>query len=117
MSEPAKNGSPEELPEGGFCNDNVVHFVWSDDDPGATVEYWPNCGPSQSALPPKSDQLPETADEELRALSDAMSAYKRARALQYLLWEDVLDVLHDMGYRKVAPPAEVSAPAGKTTTP
>jgi hypothetical protein len=115
MSDPAKNGSPEELPEGGFCNDNVVHFVWSDGDPDATVEYWPNCGPSQSAWPPKSDQVPETPHDELIALVNAMTTYKRKRGLQYLLWEDVLDVLHDMGYRKVASPsaaAPEAAPAG-----
>jgi hypothetical protein len=115
MSEPNKNGVPDDLPLGGFSNENVVHFRWTDDDPDAIVEYWPNCGPSTSALPPKKDQLPESPSDELRALSNAMSAYKRARGLQYLLWEDVLDVLHDMGYRKVAAPAESQTTNGSAT--
>ena len=46
---------------------------------------------------------------------NAMSAYKRKRNLEYLLWDDVLDVLHDMGYRKVAPPAAASAEAAPAT--
>jgi hypothetical protein len=114
MSEPTKNGSPEELPLGELSTEGSVHFVWSDDDPDATVEYWPNCGPSRSAWPPKNDQVPETAQEELVALSDAMTAYKLACGLQYLLWEDVLDVLHDMGYRKVASPVPAAAEPAAT---
>jgi hypothetical protein len=115
MSEPKKNGAPDNMPEGGFSNENVVHIRTSDDDPDAIVEYWPNCGPSMHALPPKKDQLPESPSDELRALSNAMSAHKRARGLQYLLWEDVLDVLHDMGYRKVTAPVE--SPTNGSATP
>lgn len=117
MNEPTNNGPPAANAKDGFCSDNVVHFVWGDNDPDATEEVWPNCGPSLSANPPKTDAVRETLGEELRALMNAMTAYKRKRGLEYLLWEDVLDVLHDMGYRKVALPAEVSAPARETTDP
>ncbi len=51
----------------------------------------------------------ETPAEELNALVNAMTAYKSKRGLQYLLWHNVLDVLHDMGYRKAAAPAPAEA--------
>ena len=47
----------------------------------------------------------------------ARTAYKKRRGPDYLLGDDVLDVLRDMGYRKVAPAAAVSAPARETTDP
>jgi hypothetical protein len=117
MSEPTKNGAPDDVPVGELSAENSVHTVWNDGDPTAAVEVWPNCGPSKSAWPPKRDELPDDAVEELRTLTDAMTAYKRRRGLEYLLWHDVLDVLHDMGYRKVAPPAEVPAPPRESTDP
>jgi hypothetical protein len=90
------------------------------DDPDTVVKTWPNCGPSDYAFPPKKDDVRETPHQELMALVNAMCAYKRRRKLEYLLWEDVLDVLHDMGYRKVAPPAaapEPPAPTESTANP
>src|SRR5690348_7218603 len=115
MNEPARNGSPEDLPLGELSNDNVVHFAASDDDPDAIVETWPNCRPSDGAFPPRKDEVREAPAEELLALINAMNGYKRERGLQYLIWEDVLDVLHDMGYRKVAPSTESAATSDSAT--
>jgi hypothetical protein len=87
--------------------DGTPHYIFGDDDSDGIEESWPNGdGPrSDFAFPPKKDDLRETRSQELLALVNAMTAYKRKRNLEYLLWHDVLDVLHDMGYRKVAPPA------------
>jgi hypothetical protein len=120
MSRPDSNGplgKPSELitlPDGSRL------FRMADDDPDTVVRRWPNGdGPrSDLAFPPKKDDIrTETRSQELLALMNAMTARKRARSMEYLLWEDVLDVLHDMGYRKVAPPApaEPAATDGSAT--
>jgi hypothetical protein len=114
MSQPESNGTPRNTVKPIILADGTPHYVFSDDDPDAIVETWPNCGPSDFAFPPKKDDVRETRSQELLALMNAMTAYKRKRNLEYLLWEDVLGVLHDMGYRKVAPPAESPAPAAGT---
>jgi hypothetical protein len=117
MSQPDNNGAPRNPLKPTILPDGSVLFRVSEDDPDAIVEVWPNCRPSEYAFPPKSDALPETVTDELLALVNAMCARKRRRGLQYLLWEDVLDVLHDMGYRKVAPPPEAPAPAADAANP
>ena len=111
MSQPDTNGivrkplEPIILPDGS----RLLHC--DEDDPDAIVRTWPNGdGPrSDIAFPPKSDEVRESREQELLALVNAMTAYKRKRELQYLLWHDVLGVLHDMGYRKVAPLADAPA--------
>jgi len=113
MHEPTKNGSPEEYPEGELSTEGSVHMVWRDDDPDAIVEVWPNCKQT-TPRPPLVGPVPETAEEELLSLMSAVSAYKHRHGLESLLWRHVLDVLHDMGYRKVLAPAEVAAPTSET---
>ena len=117
MSQAENNGAPRrpKVPAPIMLADGTRFFPDDPDDPDRVEECWPNCGPSLSAAPPKTNEVRETLSEELLALMNAMSAYKRQRSLEYLLWHDVLDVLHDMGYRKVAPPAEVPAPTGEAT--
>lgn len=107
MNQAENNGVPRrpKAPAPIILADGTRFFP---DDPDAIEETWPNCGPSLSAMPPKSDEVPESLSDELIALINAMSAYKRKRNLEYLLWHDVLDVLHDMGYRKVVAPAPVN---------
>jgi hypothetical protein len=105
MSRPDNNGPPRRLAEPIILPDGSQLFRMSEYDPDTVVRRWPDCGPSDLAFPPKKDDLRETPHKELMALVNAMTAYKRKRGLQFLLWEDVLGVLHDMGYRKVAPPA------------
>jgi hypothetical protein len=118
MSQPQSNGAPRNVPAPIILPDGSELFRVSEDDPDTVVRTWPNCGPSDLAFPPKKDDVRgETPTEELLALMNAMTAYKSKRGLEYLLWDDVLDVLHNMGYRKVAPQAEVSAPARETTDP
>lgn len=118
MSRPDSNGVPRRPLQPIILPDGSQLFRVSEDDPDTVVTRWPDCGPSDLAFPPKSDESRETRGEELLALMNAMTAYKRKRGLQYLLWHDVLDVLHDMGYRKVAPPAEAPAqPAPASGTP
>jgi hypothetical protein len=117
MSQPDNNGAPRHLPQPTILPDGSELFRVSEDDPDVVVRRWPDCGPSDLAFPPKKGEVKETLSEELLALMNAMTAYKRKRNLQYLLWDDVLDVLHDMGYRKVAPPAESPAPAPETANP
>ena len=115
MSQPENNGAARNPLPPTILPDGSELFRVSEDDPDTVVRRWPNCGPSLSAAPPKTNEVRETLSEEVLALMNAMTAYKRQRGLEYLLWHDVLDVLHDMGYRKVAPPAEVPAPTGETT--
>jgi hypothetical protein len=118
MSQPENNGAARNPLPPTILPDGSELFRVSEDDPDTVVRRWPNCGPSDLAFPPKKDDVPhETRSQELLALMNAMTAYKGKRGLEYLLWEDVLDVLHDMGYRKVAPAAEVAAPARETTDP
>jgi hypothetical protein len=119
MSQPESNGAPRQLVKPLILPDGTPHYVFDDDAPGVIVHSWldGDIPRSDSAFPPKTDQVRETVGEELRALMNAMTACKRQRGLEYLLWEDVLDVLHDMGYRKVAPPAAAPAPAAQTTNP
>ncbi len=107
MSNPQANGVPRNPLQPVVLWDGTLLYRCSEDDPDAIVETWPDGkGPrSEDAFPPKSDQVPETIGQELNALVNAMTAYKAQRGLQYLLWHDVLDVLHDMGYRKVAAPS------------
>ena len=103
----SNNGTPRQLPKPIILPDGSELFRMSEDDPDTIVQTWPDGnGPRcDLAFPPKKDEVRETPGEELNALVNAMTAYKRKRGLQYLLWHDVLDVLHDMGYRKVAAPA------------
>ncbi len=119
MSQAENNGAPRhrKVPIPIILADGSLLYRDDPDDPDVIEEYWPNCSPSDSAFPPKEDDIRETPTEELLALMNAMTAYRRKRGLEYLLWDDVLDVPHDMGYRKVAAPAEVSAPARETTDP
>jgi len=105
MTQPETNGAPRKPVDPIILPDGSQLIRMSDDDPDAVVKVWPNCGPSDLAFPPKKDEVRETPSEELNTLMNAMTAYKRKRGLQYLLWHDVLDVMHDMGYRKVAAPA------------
>jgi hypothetical protein len=118
MSQPEKNGVPRrpKAPAPIILADGTRFFPDDLNDPDRVEEAWPNGdGPlSEVASPPKRDEVQESLSQELLALVNAMTAYKRKGNLEYLLWGDVLDVLHDMGYRKVAPPAEApaeSAPA------
>jgi hypothetical protein len=123
MNEAENNGAPPrpKAPAPIILADGT-HFYPDDPDDPTRVEWsWLDGGPpprSDLAFPPKEDEVRgETRTQELLALMNAMTAYKRRRGLEYLLWEDVLDVLHDMGYRKVAPAAEVSAPAREPADP
>jgi hypothetical protein len=116
MRQPDNNGAPGSRPQPIFLPDGSELFRVSEDDPDTVVRRWPDCGPADLAFPPKKDDVRhETRSQELLALMNAMTAYKAKRGLQYLLWEDVLDVLQDMGYRKVAAPAE--APANESAKP
>ncbi|HKI30551.1 MAG TPA: hypothetical protein VKA46_01570 [Gemmataceae bacterium] len=117
MSQPESNGVPRNPQQPIILADGSQLFRLSEDDPDAIVQSWPNGdGPRDDyAFPPKSDQIRETPEQELMALVNAMTAYKRKLGLQFLLWEHVLDVLHDMGYRKVISPAEAPTPATATT--
>jgi hypothetical protein len=122
MSQPDTNGIARKPLEPIILPDGSRLLRCDEDDPDAIVQTWPNGdGPrSDLAFPPKSDEVRETRHQELMALVNAMTAYKRKRGLEYLLWHDVLGVLHDMGYRKVAPPAEAPAepaPDAQTTNP
>jgi hypothetical protein len=114
MNQSESNGPRRSAPKVIILADGTPHYIFSDDDPDAIVQSWPNGdGPrSGLAFPPKSNQVRETVGQEVLALMNAMTAYKRKRSLQCLLWEDVLDVLHDMGYRKVAAPTPADG-AGK----
>ncbi len=115
MNDPQPNGVPRNPLQPIVLWDGSLLYRMSEDDPDAIVETWPNGdGPrSDLAFPPKSDQVQETRHDELMALVNAMTAYKRRRGLDYLLWHNVLDVLHDMGYRKLA----ASASAEPATAP
>ncbi len=122
MSQAENNGAPRrpKAPAPIILADGTRFFPDDPNDPDRVEEAWPNGdGPrSDYAFPPKKDEVGETTADELLALINAMIACKRRRNLEYLLWEDVLDVLHDMGYRKVAPPAETPpAPAPETANP
>ena len=119
MNQADNNGVPRhpKVPAPIILADGTRFYPDDPNDPDGVEECWPNCGPSLSAAPPKTNEVRETLSEEVLALMNAMTAYKRQRGLEYLLWHDVLDVLHDMGYRKVAPAAEVSAPARETPDP
>src|SRR5262245_47817588 len=125
MSQAENNGAPRrpKVPEPIILADGSRFFPDREDDPDVIEDSWPNGDgpPSYAAFPPKKDDVrSETLTEELMALVNAMTGYKRKRGLQYLLWNDVLDVLHDMGYRKVAAPADAPAqpvPAGGTVNP
>jgi hypothetical protein len=102
MSEPNEVGADSQ-----FSNENVVHFVASDEDEDVEVDTTIRPA-THVAFPPKTDELRETPLDELMALRNAMNAYKRTRGLSYLTWDDVLDVIHDLGYRKVAAPADAA---------
>ncbi len=114
MNQAETNGAPRrpKVPAPMILADGTRFFPDDLNDPDRVEEAWPNGDgpPSEVASPPTKDELTETPADELLALVNAMTAYKRQRNLEYLLWDDVLDVLHDMGYRKVAPPAEAPAP-------
>ncbi|HEX5273505.1 MAG TPA: hypothetical protein VFW33_23580 [Gemmataceae bacterium] len=124
MSQAENNGAPpcRKVPAPIILADGT-HFFPDDPDDPDRAEYSLDDGPpprSETAFPPKKDEVKEPRSRELVALANAMTAYKRKRNLEYLLWHDVLDVLHDMGYRKVAPPAEApaeSAPAPEAANP
>ncbi len=101
MNQAETNGVPRKSPPPIILPDGSYLYRWSDDDEDAVVDT--TIRPDRDmAYPPKSDAVPETRDKELLALINAMSAYKRAHAMAYLLWHDVLNVLHDLGYRKTA---------------
>ncbi len=104
MSPTETNGVPKKAPPPLLLPDGSYRLRWNDHDEEA-VEDTTIRPDRDMAYPPKTDAVPETRDKELLALINAMSAYKRARAMDYLLWHDVLNVLHDLGYRKTAAPA------------
>jgi hypothetical protein len=45
--------------------------------------------------------------EEQVDFMKAMDLYKRRSGRQFPTWSEVLEVLHNLGYRKVAPPTEI----------
>ena len=90
------------LPEMTYLPDGSVRVRFDADDPEAVVDT-SHCPSTRLAFPPKGDtsnHLPP--HEELLALMNAMTAFKRTHNLTSLTWDDVLDVLHSMGYRKIA---------------
>lgn len=115
MSPAEKNGVPRrpKAPAPIILADGTRFFPDDPNDPDRVEEAWPNGdGPrSEDASPPKKDEARETLSQELLALMNAMSAYRRQRNLENLLWHDVLDVLHDMGYRKAAAPTPANGGA------
>jgi hypothetical protein len=125
MSPAENNGAPRrpKAPAPMILADGTRFYPDNPDDPDRVEWSWLDGGPpprSDYAFPPKKDEVRETLSQELLALVNAMTAYKRKGNLEYLLWEDVLDVLHDIGYRKAAPPAETpaeSAPTSGTANP
>jgi hypothetical protein len=117
MTQPETNGAPPKPVDPIILPDGSQLMRMSEDDPDAVVKVWPNCDPSDLAFPPKKDEVRETRSQELNALVNAMTAYKRKHGLQYLLWHNVLAVLHDMGYRKVAAPAPAEPAANSADVP
>jgi hypothetical protein len=118
MNQAENNGVPlrPKAPAPIILADGTRFFPDDPDDPTRVEWSWLDGGPpprSEVASPPKKDEVRETLSQELLALINAMTAHKRKRNLEYLLWDDVLDVLHDMGYRKVAAP--VPATDGATS--
>jgi hypothetical protein len=53
--------------------------------------------------------------EEQVEFMKAMDLYKRRSGRQFPTWSEVLEVLQNLGYRKVAPPTEIYQQASTTT--
>jgi hypothetical protein len=100
----ARRQNPVQIP----LPDGSVLLRFDEDDPEAVVDTSHNT--SDLAYPPKSDTLNVEPHDELIDLMNAMTAFKRTHGLPCLLWNDVLDVLHDMGYRRTAPPTHSAGP-------
>ena len=53
--------------------------------------------------------------EEQVDFMKAMDLYKRRSGRQFPTWSEVLEVLHNLGYRKVAPPTEIYSQGAANT--
>jgi len=103
MSETLPNGKPRpraatiiELP-----NHQGYLIRMSDDDPGAEVDTTERPCDIMPQIR-EFESRREALSEELASFQQAMLQIKRERQRPFLDWKEVLEAIHDLGYRKVA---------------
>jgi hypothetical protein len=80
---------------------NGILMRFSDDDPYAVVDTTERPCDIMPQIR-EFEARREALSEELRDFQRAMEQIKRERQRNFLTWKEVLEAIHDLGYRRVA---------------